>query len=313
MSAAVMLASAYSTASAAVSVAATVSASVAATAAAGATHSVPATGGLESIVTSLFPSMVASALPSAVTTTAPLSSQPIFLPAWFEMLAIFAGGLAGGIRAVERRFDLIGVLVLALVNGLGGGILRDLLLQDYGIFALRNPRALGIVVLAAIVASFFTAGASRLNRGMVVVDALSLGLFCLVGSDKALVAGLAIGPAILLGVVTASGGGVIRDILCATEPEVLRKGTLSATAAIAGSSVFVLLVTWLNFSKPYAMLAGASVALVLRVGSLWLGWESPEPVDLTDAVVGAPRRMLSRRPHDPRKAGRGEREPRDDD
>ena len=285
MSTAVMLASAYSTASA----------GILATASAQATASIPATGGIESIVTSLVPSIIASALPSVVTTTTPVTAQPIFLPVWFEMAAIFAGALAGGIHAVERRFDIVGVAVLALVNGLGGGIIRDLLLQNYGIFALENPRALWSVVLAALIAAFFLAAASRLKRGMVVIDAFSLALFCLVGSDKALVAGLTFGPAILIGVITASGGGVIRDILCDKEPEILRKGTLSATAALAGSTVFVTLATWLNFSKPFAMLAGASVALVLRVGSLWLGWESPAPIDLTDTVVGVPRRLLRRR------------------
>lgn len=287
MSTAVLLASAYSTASAGIAATATASAH--------ATASLPATGSIESIVTSIVPSLIASALPSGVTTTAPVTAQPIFLPVWFEMAAIFAGALAGGIHAVERRFDIVGVIVLALVNGLGGGIIRDLLLQDYGVFALDNPRALWGVMLAAATAAFFLSVAARLKRGMVIVDALSLALFCLVGSDKALVAGLTFGPAILIGVITASGGGVIRDILCDQEPEILRKGTMSATAALAGSTVFVTLVTWLNFSKPFAMLAGASVALILRVGSLWLGWESPEPIDLTDTVVGAPRRMLHRR------------------
>jgi len=287
MSTAAMLASAYSTASATLIATATASAH--------ATASIPATGSIESIVTSVVPSMIASALPSMLTTTTPVTAQPVFLPVWFEVAAIFAGALAGGIHAVERRFDIVGVIVLALVNGLGGGIIRDLLLQNYGIFALENPRALWAVVFAALTAAFFLKVASRLKRGMVVIDAFSLALFCLAGSDKALVAGLTFGPAILLGVITATGGGVIRDILCDKEPEILRKGTLSATAALAGSTVFVTLVTWLNFSKPFAMLAGASVALILRVGSLWLGWESPAPVDLTDTVVGAPRRILRRR------------------
>jgi len=287
MSMSIMLASAYATASAGVLGTATVSAQ--------ATASLPATGGLESLMTSIVPSLIASALPSALTTTTPVTAQPIFLPVWFEMAAIFAGALAGGIHAVERRFDIVGVIVLALVNGLGGGIIRDLLLQDYGVFALDNPRALGAVTLAALVAAFFLTVAARLKRGMIVIDAFSLALFCLVGSDKALVAGLTVGPAILIGVITASGGGVIRDILCDQEPEILRKGTMSATAALAGSATFVVLATWLNFSKPFAMLAGASVALLLRVGSLWLGWESPEPVDLTHTVVTVPRRMLDRR------------------
>ncbi|MBU4555388.1 MAG: TRIC cation channel family protein [Actinobacteria bacterium] len=293
MSAVLTLVSAYSTASASFIATASATASTVATAGVAATHSVPATGGLESIVTSLVPSLLASALPSVITTTAPVTSAPLFLPVWFEVAAIFAGALAGGVRAVRRKFDVVGVLVLALVNGLGGGIMRDLLLQDYGIFALKNPRALVAVVVAALVAYFFLQVATRLGSSMVVIDALSLALFCIAGADKALIAGLGIPPAILLGVVTATGGGIMRDILCDTEPVVLRPGTFSATAAVAGSSVFVFMVTWLNFTKPFAMLISALVTLVLRMGSLWRGWKSREPRDLTDVVATMPRRLLS--------------------
>jgi len=153
--------------------------------------------------------------------------------------------------------------------------------------------ALVVVVVAALVAYFFLQIATRLGSSMVVIDALSLALFCIAGADKALIAGLGIAPAILMGVVTATGGGIMRDILCDTEPVVLRPGTFSATAALSGSSVFVFMVTWLNFTKPFAMLISALVTLVLRVGSLWRGWKSKEPRDLTDVVATMPRRLLS--------------------
>jgi len=254
--------------------------------------STAATGTLESIVTTVVPSIVASALPSAVTTTTPVTAQPLFLPVWFEIAATFTGALAGGMTAVRLRFDITGLVVLAVVNGLGGGIIRDLLLQDYGIFALDQPRALLAVLAAAAVATFFYSAATKLRPGLAIIEAFSLGLFCLVGSDKALVAGLTIVPAIMLGTVTAVGGGMLRDILCDREPEILRRGSLSATAAVAGSTTYVVLATWLNIAKGPAMIAGAAVAMVLRVGSLWLGWESPEPVDLTPVVAAVQGRVV---------------------
>jgi len=282
MSALYLLASSVTAAASAV---ATSGASAAAT-------STAATGTLESIVTTVVPSIVASALPSAVTTTTPVTSQPLFLPVWFEIAAIFAGALSGGMTGVRLKFDITGLVVLAIVNGLGGGILRDILLQDYGIFALEQPRALLAVLAAAVVATFFFSAARKMRPAFAVIDAFSLGLFCIVGADKALVAGLTVVPAVMLGTVTAVGGGMLRDVLCDREPEILRRGSLSATAALAGSTTYVLLAMWLNIAKGPAMVAAAVVAMVLRVGSLWLGWESPEPVDITPVVTAMPARLV---------------------
>ncbi len=80
---------------------------------------------------------------------------------------------------------------------------------------------------------------------------------------------------------------------CATvSPKILRRGSLSATAALAGSTTYVLLASWLNITKLPAMVAAAAVAMILRVGSLWLGWESPEPFDLSPAVASVPRSIF---------------------
>lgn len=246
---------------------------------------------IEAIVTSVVPSVVASILPSAATTTVPVESVSLFLPASFEVAAIFAGALSGALTAVNRRYDIIGVFVIALVNGLGGGIIRDVLLQDYGIFALESPRALYAVVAAALLAMFFAALSERLRPALLTVDAFSLALFALVGADRALVAGLDPLPAILLGAITASGGGVLRDLLLHQEPALLRRGSLYASAAVTGSIVYVMSVTWLNITKPVAMVVAAGIAVVLRFGSLWLGWESPEPVDLSTRVTALPRHL----------------------
>ncbi len=262
-----------------------------ATTASVAASSAPDTGTLGSIVASVVPSIVASALPSAATTTVPVTAQPIFLPIPFEVAAIFAGALSGAMAAVNRRFDLTGLFVLAVVNGLGGGIMRDVLLQNYGIFALDHPRALVAVFVAGLIGAFFYTAAEKVRPMLGIIDALSLGLFALVGVDKALVAGLTPLPAILLGTITAIGGGIIRDLLCDREPQVMRRGSLYAVAAVTGCAVFVTMVTWLNFTKPVAMIVAGAVAITLRLGSVWRGWESPEPIDLTHAVGSVPRSM----------------------
>ena len=170
--------------------------------------------------------------------------------------------------------------------------MRDLLLQDYGIFALESPRALYAVLVAAIVGMFFFSLGEKLRPVLVGIDAFSLSLFALVGADKALVAGLGPLQAVMLGTITAAGGGVIRDLLLDQEPALLRRGSFYASAAVAGSVVYVTATAWLNITKPVAMIAAATIALVLRFGSLLLGWESPEPVDLTPRMTAMPKRLL---------------------
>ncbi|MCL2503432.1 MAG: TRIC cation channel family protein [Coriobacteriia bacterium] len=246
---------------------------------------------IETIITTVVPSVVASALPSTVTTTVPVTATSIGLPVAFEIAAIFTGALSGAMRGVNRKLDITGVIMLALVNGLGGGMLRDVLLgQD--VFALKNPRALISVLAAAAVAFFFISIAKKLQPATKVIDAFSLALFCLVGADKALVAGLTIIPSIMMGTTTSIGGSVLRDILTGEVPETMQRGHLYAIAAGCGSAVFVLSTSWLSIAKPIALIVAASVTFVLRVGSLWRGWESPEPHDMSYLLIGPPRRLI---------------------
>lgn len=270
--------------------AATIAATASAAASSAAT-STPTTATLESLVATTLPSIVASALPS-VTTTVPVTATPLVLPPSFEVAAIFVGALSGALLGVNRKFDITGVAVLALINGLGGGIMRDVLLQDMGIFALETPRALYAVLAATLIAAFFYSVAARLKRTALIIDTASLALFCVVGADKGLRAGLVLLPAILIGVITAVGGGVIRDVLIGEVPQVMRRGSLTATAAAAGSVIYVGMVGWLDFEKWAALIAAGGVAFVLRAGSLYFGWTSPEPIDLTPTVAGAPLRFM---------------------
>lgn len=257
----------------------------------------PASVEASTVPESLVASAVASVVPSSVVATTGVTETAIFLPPGFEVVAIVAAGLAGGMEGVRRGFDMSGVVTIAIVAGLGGGIMRDVLLQDYGIFALETPYALIGALSGALVAMFFLKAADKLSSPLLLLDALSLSLFCLVGADKALVAGMTPLSAILLGVLTAVGGGVLRDIMCDIEPQLLRRGGLYGSAAIAGSTLYVTMVAVLGLSKPFAMLVAAGVAIIMRMGSIWFGWESPEPVDLTDRVSQVPRSAV--------RAGRG--------
>lgn len=265
-----------------------------ATAAADASASTP--GGIASFITTTVPSIVASVLPSGVTTSAANAARvgAVTVPPAWDLLATFAGGLTGGLAAVRRKFDIVGVLTLAIVSGMGGGMIRDVLLQRLGIAALQDNRYLFVAIVAAFVAFFFASFVHRLKTPVLYIGAVSLGLFVVVGADKALRAGMTILPAIMLGTITAIGGGVVRDLLSGEVPSILRPGALNSTAALIGSTVYVLLVAWLGVVKEVAALVAISIAVALRLMALWRGWQGPVPRDYTETVFGWPRRVLTR-------------------
>lgn len=251
------------------------------------------TSTIASVIATTVPSVVASILPSEVTTTQPVTDVVLQVPAALEVTAAFAGALAGGLAGVRLRFDLVGIATLAVVSGLGGGIIRDLLLQDYGVYALKNPRVLIAALIAALIAFYFYTAAEKLKWVMFLVDATALGLFAVVGTDKALLAGLTPIPAILLGTITAVGGGILRDVLTDDVPQVLRPGGFYATAAVGGSVLYITLVEWLNIVKPFAVITAVVSVLGIRLLTHFLGWKTPMATDLTPLVASAPRRVFA--------------------
>ena len=275
--------------------ASTIAATATAVASSAATAGAEATTepGIVSLVTTVVPSLIATVLPSGVVTEGAAQAGRVVIPQYYELLAAFAGGLAGSAKGVRLRFDSIGVATLAVVAGLGGGIIRDVLLQNQGIYAFQHQAMLAVTILAAIVGFFFASVVRTMSRPLLILDTISLALFAVLGSDKALIAGLALLPAILLGTITSVGGGVLRDMLCSEQPELMRPGSLYASAAVAGSTVYVLMVGWLGIVKPIASVSAFIVIALLRSLSLLLGWQSPEPVDLTPHVVSVGKTVLS--------------------
>jgi uncharacterized membrane protein YeiH len=265
--------------------------SIAATASAIATASLVPSD-LASFVETTLPAVVASMLPAGVTSTSPGAIvQPLnLLSPPFEVSATFVGAISGALVAVRRRFDIVGVMTLALVAGLGGGIIRDVLLQKFGIAAFQHDYLLLTALIAALAGFFFASAIHRGRAVFLLVDAISLGLFAVVGADKAVVALLGVIPAILLGTITSTGGGVLRDVLTGEVPNVLQPGSLYALAAVAGSTTYVMLTVWLGVVKPWAAFVAVGIVLLLRMLSIWLGWQSPTPVDLSPAVA----RMMPR-------------------
>jgi uncharacterized membrane protein YeiH len=164
--------------------------------------------------------------------------SPLFYA--LDLLGTFVFALSGGLAAARSRFDPFGFLVVGIVTGLGGGTLRNLLLDLHPIAWIADPGYLiACVVAAAATFAWARALESRLHW-LRIADALGLGLFAVGGTQLALAAGTHPGIAIMMGVTTAIAGGIIRDVLCNQVPLVLQK-EIYAVAAMAGSAAYVLL------------------------------------------------------------------------
>ncbi len=194
-----------------------------------------------------------------------------------DFTGILAFAATGALVAGQKRMDAFGGLVLAVVTGVGGGTLRDMIL-DVPVFWLRESDA-----LLACMAGFGICWAVLLLRRkphlprhitkiIQWLDALGLALFTVIGARKGLLAGESAGVAIVMGVLTGIGGGILRDVLANRVPLVLSRIRFYATASFCGAAVFVLLWT---FGPAFAFGAGFAVTLVLRVGALVYDWRLP--------------------------------------
>ncbi len=149
--------------------------------------------------------------------------------------------MLGGVVARTERLDLMGFATLAILSGLGGGMIRDTLLQHGPPVALTDPAYI-LTALAGAMIAFFLGVEGRLWNGMFpFVDALALGCWAATGAQKTLLVGLAWLPALLLGTTTAVGGGAMRDIILRRIPTIFGGNTLYATSALLASGVMVAL------------------------------------------------------------------------
>ena len=172
------------------------------------------------------------------------------------------------------------MLLLAVSGGLGGGLIRDVFLGDLPPVALTNEAYLPTVAIAAGVTFYFSGWLSRLTGLLVVLDAVTLGFFTVIGAEKAQLAGLPSASVVFIGTLTAVGGAVIRDVLLAQRADIVQPGPYNAVAALIGATALTVLSGPLGLDA--LPVAAAVIVLVasLRVLSVWRGWSAPVAVDL---------------------------------
>jgi uncharacterized membrane protein YeiH len=197
------------------------------------------------------------------------------LPVLFDLGATFAFALTGALAGIKRNYDIVGVFALALVSGIGGGLIRDgIFIQDGLTPLLTNPHYIEVISAAAVIGMFFGERVRRFHRLVAVVDALGLGAYAAFGVQKSLLAGLAVPAAILIGVITAVGGGVLRDLLAREEPLVFKPGQFYLLTALAGAVTFVFCSAYLGLSGNRAAIAAVALTFVFRVLTIAFNWRT---------------------------------------
>jgi uncharacterized membrane protein YeiH len=200
-----------------------------------------------------------------------------------DLTGVFANAALGGVIARRERLDPVGFATLAILSGLGGGLIRDTLLQRGTAVALTDY-AYVLTALAAAALTFAVRLEGRVwERAWPVVDAIALGAWAATGAQKTLAAGLGWLPAVLLGTITAVGGGALRDVVLRRVPTVLGGNTLYATCAVLASGVMVALFRGGHptIGLVVATVTGAGLCLLAR----WRGWMLPQGDSWSPAQV----------------------------
>ena len=229
------------------------------------------------------------------------------LPLYIDLSATCLYAMTGALLAIRRHYDVVGLFVLALVSGVGGGLIRD------GIFIQRGPplamsdgRYLFVVILGCIGAALFRNHMDRFQTVFLFADALGVGCYAVVGVEHALNAQLPILASIMIGVVTACGGGLLRDVLVRDEPLLFKPGQLYVLAALIGASLFTLLLLYFKISATGAALLGNWLLLYFshpghpvqlenrfRVSQVGLGSKADEGTETVSCILIRRNRSLA--------------------
>jgi uncharacterized membrane protein YeiH len=188
-----------------------------------------------------------------------------------DLIGVVTNAILGGIVAREERMDPIGFLTLALLSGLGGGIIRDTLLQHGPPVALTDLLYAVCAIAGAVVAFLVPIGGRAWHAVFPYIDALALGCWATAGAQKTLTLGLGWLPAVLLGTITAVGGGTLRDLTVRRVPQIFGGNTLYATAAVAASAVVAGF--WYAGWTHVGVLVGTAVGTGLCIIARWRGWQ----------------------------------------
>jgi uncharacterized membrane protein YeiH len=190
------------------------------------------------------------------------------------MLGVAVFAISGALAAGRKSLDLVGVVVTATVTAIGGGTIRDVLLDRHPVFWIADPVHLYVIVIAALATVLYTRRWAPPERSLAVADALGLAMFTIGGVQIAEGAGLGGIVAVIMGTMTGVAGGVIRDVLTTEIPMIMRRGRIYATASVLGGVLYLLLEPW----TPHAVAALTGMACIAGLRLAAILWNLQIPV-----------------------------------
>ena len=226
----------------------------------------------------MFPAVLA-VTQSAVSASV-IASESVAIPLAFELLAVVVAAATGALTARENKLDLVGAIGLAVLVSLGGGLIRDVILQEGNVYILRQPLALPVAIATAAAVFTFPVMVEKPDRLVAILDIFSVGLFAVMGADKTMLYGYPAITCVMMGFFTAVGGGLLRDVCLARVPYIFQRSNLYASAAIAGALTYIVLVQCLDIWNIAAAVISVAVTMAVRWWSIRYNIMSPTEVDL---------------------------------
>lgn len=190
-----------------------------------------------------------------------------------DLLGTVAFAASGALAGVRRGMDLLGVIVLGIVTATGGGVIRDVLLNDTPPFCFKNELYLYLALAASVVVFLTPRSFERMNRAMLLLDALGLGTFLVIGTSKALQFNLGLMGSIIMGVMTATCGGLVRDLLSNQIPLILQR-EIYASACVVGGALFYFL-HFTELPNTVNLTVSAATVILIRCAAIVKGWQLP--------------------------------------
>ena len=204
----------------------------------------------------------------------------------FDLGAVFVFGITGALAAVYRGYDFIGIFALAFVTGVGGGLIRDSVFIQQGPPAVAtDSRYFIAILLSGVVGVLFHKRRKHIGKIIAFFDAIGLGAYAVVGVQKALAASLSIPASIMVGVINAAGGGLLRDILVRKEPLLFKPGQLYVLAALAGCVLFIVLTVYSGIQAEVAALVTIAFTFIFRLLAIKFNW-STKPLYSSEGEEG---------------------------
>ena len=226
----------------------------------------------------MFPAVLA--VTQSAASASVIASESVAIPLAFELLAVVVAAATGALTARENKLDLVGAIGLAVLVSLGGGLIRDVILQEGNVYILRQPLALPVAVATAAAVFTLPVMVEKPDRLVAVLDIFSVGLFAVMGADKTMLYGYPAITCVMMGFFTAVGGGLLRDVCLARVPYIFQRSNLYAIAAIAGALTYIVLVQCLDIWNIAAAVIGVAVTMAVRWWSIRYNIMSPTEVDL---------------------------------